>query len=199
MFVLKKDRIAVYTYLFNEGVIVAQKDFYKAKHSDELDVHNNVVIQLMKGLHSMGPPPDPTEKNPEIRRYVKQTYAWQHYYWYLTEDGLEYLRNYLHIPKDVVPKTRQTRQASRPARPERGDDRYGDRGDRGDRGFGREKRVEGGLAARSSPATASAAASAAAASAAAGMASGVRAVPAVVLAAPTERLGPAETRAVLLG
>mmetsp|Transcript_5504 Transcript_5504/g.15367 ORF Transcript_5504/g.15367 Transcript_5504/m.15367 type:complete len:186 (-) Transcript_5504:194-751(-) len=145
MFVLKKDRIAVYTYLFNEGVIVAQKDFYKAKHSDELDVHNNVVIQLMKGLHSMGPPPDPTEKNPEIRRYVKQTYAWQHYYWYLTEDGLEYLRNYLHIPKDVVPKTRQTRQASRPARPERGDDRYGDRGDRGDRGFGREKRVEGGF------------------------------------------------------
>eukprot|EP00968_Pinguiococcus_pyrenoidosus_P014194 scaffold1289_cov274-Pinguiococcus_pyrenoidosus.AAC.16 len=168
MFVLKKDRIAVYTYLFNEGVIVAEKDYYKAKvacatttpekttrgslednslvssvvsqnhlqHSDELDVHNNVVIQLLKGLHSMGPPPDPNEKNAEVRRYVKQTYAWRHYYWYLTDEGLDYLRSYLHIPADVVPKTRQNR-AARPARPERPG---------GEGGF-RDKRVDGGFGA----------------------------------------------------
>ncbi|KAI7732057.1 hypothetical protein M8C21_013745 [Ambrosia artemisiifolia] len=28
-----------------------------------------------------------------------------HYYWYLTNDGIEFLRTYLNLPSDIVPAT----------------------------------------------------------------------------------------------
>ena len=138
MFVLKKDRIAVYTYLFNEGVLVVEKDFYKAQHSEELPVANIVVMQLMKGLASKANPVDPTDKNAEVKPFVRRVYAWRHYYYYLTDEGMEFLREYLGIPDEVVPKTRDTRATSRPSRPERDGYRDGPRD-------GRDKHVEGGF------------------------------------------------------
>jgi small subunit ribosomal protein S10e len=103
----------------------AAKDFYKAKH-DDVDVPNLEVIKLMQSLESRG--------------YVKTTFNWQWYYWYLTDSGIEYLRGFLHLPAEVVPETHKKpapRAGARQTegdRPERGDrDRRG--GDRG--GFGR--------------------------------------------------------------
>jgi hypothetical protein len=40
----------------------------------------------------------------------------QYYYFYLTEEGINYLRDYLSLPKDVAPQTHMKREA-RPARP----------------------------------------------------------------------------------
>ncbi len=37
--------------------------------------------------------------------YVKEQFAWRHYYWYLTNDGIDYLREYLHLPSEIVPAT----------------------------------------------------------------------------------------------
>ena len=49
--------------------------------------------------------------------YVKEQFAWRHFYWYLTNEGIQYLRDFLHLPPEIVPATlrRQTRpEAARP-------------------------------------------------------------------------------------
>merc|ERR1712130_879577 len=40
----------------------------------------------------------------------------RHFYWYLTNEGIQYLRDYLHLPPEIVPSTLK-RQAPREARP----------------------------------------------------------------------------------
>ena len=88
------------------------------------------------------------------KELVKEIFSWRYYYWYLTNEGIEYLREYLNLSADVVPNTlkKSTRPPTRPmadegARgPPRGDRPGGGRGGfggregyRGDRpgGFGR--------------------------------------------------------------
>jgi small subunit ribosomal protein S10e len=39
--------------------------------------------------------------------------TWRYYYWYLTNEGIEYLREYLNLSADVVPNT--LKKATRPA------------------------------------------------------------------------------------
>ncbi|CAM9203494.1 unnamed protein product [Discosporangium mesarthrocarpum] len=102
MFIQKKNRLAVYSYLFREGVLVAKKDFFKEKHDEIEDVPNLEVLMLMKSMKS--------------RELVRETFNWQYYYWYLTPEGIEYLREYLHLPEEIVPATLK-KSTSRPARP----------------------------------------------------------------------------------
>lgn len=45
MLIPKKNRIAIYEYLFKEGVMVAKKDFNLAKHPDIEGVPNLEVIK----------------------------------------------------------------------------------------------------------------------------------------------------------
>merc|ERR1711894_830398 len=47
------------------------------------------------------------------RGYVRENFAWRHYYWYLTNEGIEYLRDYLHLPPEIVPAT--LRKAVKPS------------------------------------------------------------------------------------
>ena len=85
------------------------------------------------------------------RGYVKRTYTWKHHYWFLTNEGITYLREYLNFPETVVPNThkkQQARPSSRPLGDDRGDrPRFG-QGPGGDRpggrgGFGRGGDREG--------------------------------------------------------
>ena len=83
------------------------------------------------------------------RELVKCQFSWQYYYWYLTNEGIEYLRTYLNLSADVVPNTlkKSTRAPTRPAageRPPREGGYGGDRGDRGDRPAGDRPRFGGG-------------------------------------------------------
>ena len=92
--------------------MVAKKDYFKDRHSEELDVPNLEVIGLLRSFRSKG--------------YVNETFNWQYYYWYLTNEGIEYLREYLNLSADVVPNTlkKSTRPPTRPMadeRPPRGD------------------------------------------------------------------------------
>ncbi|KUF91740.1 hypothetical protein AM588_10004643 [Phytophthora nicotianae] len=82
--------------------MVAKKDFSLPKH-EAVDVPNLQVIKLMQSLKSRG--------------YVKETFNWQWFYWYLTNEGIEYLRSYLHLPAEIVPATLK-KQAARPTRPQ---------------------------------------------------------------------------------
>lgn len=102
----------------------AEKDFNLKQHPEkELEgVSNLEVIKLMQSLHS--------------RELVKERFAWRHFYWFLTDSGIEYLREYLNLPAEVVPATLM--KSSQPLergfggdRPPRGDrpgGRFGDRG-----------------------------------------------------------------------
>eukprot|EP00500_Bicosoecida_sp_ms1_P002469 CAMPEP_0203806158 /NCGR_PEP_ID=MMETSP0115-20131106/47_1 /ASSEMBLY_ACC=CAM_ASM_000227 /TAXON_ID=33651 /ORGANISM="Bicosoecid sp, Strain ms1" /LENGTH=101 /DNA_ID=CAMNT_0050714815 /DNA_START=76 /DNA_END=378 /DNA_ORIENTATION=- len=87
MLVPKKNRILVYKYLFNEGVLCAKADPTLPKHGEIEEVPNLQVLNLMKSLES--------------REYVRRTFSWQWHYYYLTEEGIEYLRDYLHLPKEI--------------------------------------------------------------------------------------------------
>ncbi|XP_027169053.1 40S ribosomal protein S10-1-like isoform X2 [Coffea eugenioides] len=90
MIIPEKNRREISKYLFQEGVFYAKKDFNLAKHP-EIDVPNLQVIKLMQSFKS--------------KEYVRETFVWMHYYWYLTNDGIEFLRTYLNLPSEIVPAT----------------------------------------------------------------------------------------------
>jgi len=111
---MEKNKKKVYEYLFKEGVLVAKKDVWAAKHGD-IDVPNLHVMKLLQGLKSKG--------------FVKEDFNWQYFYWFLTNEGIEYLRKYLSFPEEVVPATlKKPRTATRPSGSDR--DRPPPRGDR---------------------------------------------------------------------
>jgi len=113
-----------------KGVLCAKKDFHAPKHAF-LEVPNLSVIKLCQSLRSRG--------------YVKEQFSWQWYYYFLTNEGIEYLRDYLHLSEDVVPATlkKPAKAAKAPGsrpegdRPPRGEGGY--RGGR--RPFGDDKKV----------------------------------------------------------
>lgn len=81
------------------------------------------------------------------KEYVTERYAWRHYYWFLTDSGIEFLREYLNLPSEIVPATlkKSTRPLERDTRPPRGDRpprRFGD-GEGGGRGGYRSEKAGG--------------------------------------------------------
>jgi small subunit ribosomal protein S10e len=121
MLVSKKNRLAVYSYLFKEGVIVTRKEHTMVKHP-QVEVPLLHVVKLLLSLKS--------------RNYVTERYAWRYLYYTLTDAGIEYLRNYLHVGAEVVPAT--LKKASKPQPPPSFGRRFEDSdGSRGGRGRGR--------------------------------------------------------------
>lgn len=86
----KENRKAIYEYVLEKGVIVAKKDF-TCKHPQVKDIPNLHVIKALQSMKSRG--------------YVKEQFAWRHYYWYLTNEGIQYLRDYLHLSSQTLPET----------------------------------------------------------------------------------------------
>ncbi|XP_041489039.1 40S ribosomal protein S10-like [Microtus oregoni] len=106
----RKNRIAIYELLFKEGVMVAKKDVHMPKHPELADknVPNLHVMKAMQSLKSRG--------------YVKEQFARRPFYWYLKNKGrsgrwgIQYLRDYLHLPPEIVPATlcRSSPETGRP-------------------------------------------------------------------------------------
>merc|ERR1719321_2651089 len=46
------------------------------------------------------------------RGYVKENFSWQHYYWFLTDEGITYLQEYLNLPPSVQPKSMIAKNAN---------------------------------------------------------------------------------------
>merc|ERR1739848_597097 len=101
MLMPKKNQRAIYEHLFKEGVMVAKKDHGAPKHPELETIPNLQVIKALTSLKSRG--------------YVKEQFAWRHFYWYLTNEGIQYLRDYLHLPPEIVSATLK-RQARTDAR-----------------------------------------------------------------------------------
>lgn len=124
MLVPKKNRLAVYTYLFKEGVVVAKKDYTMAKHGS-IEVPNLHVCKLCQSLKSKG--------------LVKEIFSWRWYYYTLTPEGIDYLRDYLHLSAETVPATLKKPTKAQPPPSFGAMARGGGRGGaRGGRGGGRE-------------------------------------------------------------
>merc|ERR1711963_654244 len=98
MLIPTKDRVAISKHLFEEGVMVAKKDYNAAKHP-HVPCRNLYVIKLMQSFKSRG--------------YVTETFSWQWYYWYLTNEGIEFLRGLLGLPEEVIPRTLKPRKTTR--------------------------------------------------------------------------------------
>ncbi|RPA95139.1 hypothetical protein L873DRAFT_1813326 [Choiromyces venosus 120613-1] len=124
MLIPKADRKKIHEYIFREGVLVAKKDFNLAKHPD-IDTKNLFVIKACQSLTSRG--------------YLKTQFSWQYYYYTLTPEGLDYLREWLHLPAEIVPAThvKQNRSHAPPRGMLSGDggDRRPRGSDRGDREY----------------------------------------------------------------
>ncbi|KAL8839772.1 MAG: hypothetical protein Q9170_001583 [Blastenia crenularia] len=158
MLIPKADRKKIHEYLFREGVLVAKKDFNLPKHN-EIDTKNlyqdsastypnaylnskaNKKSKVVKACQSL-----------TSRGYLKTQFSWQWYYYTLTPEGLDYLREWLHLPAEIVPAThiKQQRSHAPPRGMMGGDDRErrpggrgAPRGDRGDREGGYRRREEG--------------------------------------------------------
>ena len=76
-------------FIYSDGVLTAKKD-YEIQH-DEIPTKNLYVIKAMQSLTSKG--------------FVKTQFSWQYYYYTLTDEGLEFLREFLGVPEGIVPQT----------------------------------------------------------------------------------------------
>merc|ERR1712225_272 len=133
MLIPKADRKKIHEYLFREGVLVAKKDYNLPKHND-IDTKNLYVVKACQSLTSRG--------------YVKTQFSWQYYYYTLTPEGLDSLREWLPLPAEIVPATHIKQQRSHaPPRGMMGGEGERDRkpfGGRGGRGGDRGGDREGG-------------------------------------------------------
>jgi len=130
MLIPKADRKKIHEYLFREGVLVAKKDYNLAQHP-QIETKNLYVIKALQSLTS--------------KEYVKTRFSWQYYYYTLTPEGLDYLREWLHLPAEIVPQTHIKQQRTHaPPRGLGGDERRGGGRGRGDRdGYRRRDQGEG--------------------------------------------------------
>ena len=150
----KADRKAIHEYLFREGVLVAKKDFNQPKHGD-IDTKNLYVCDAPRrnisescGMLTIPPQVIKACQSLTSRGYLKTQFSWQWYYYTLTPEGLDYLREWLHLPAEIVPQTHVKQQRSHaPPRGMLGGDgerRGGGRGGpRGDREGGYRRRDDG--------------------------------------------------------
>ena len=103
----KKTRKAILEHLFKEGVMVVKND-PRAKHHNELeDIPNLHVMMVMKTMSS--------------KAFVAEQFSWSWHYYFLTNEGIEYLREVLHLPATVFPSTLTKQRPARPVLTEGGD------------------------------------------------------------------------------
>lgn len=97
----KKNRTQIHEYLMKEGVMVV-KDVQTMNNHPNVAVPNLHVLSTLKSLHSKG--------------YVQRIFSWRHAYYRLTNDGITYLRDCLHLPSEIVPATvkQPSRATARP-------------------------------------------------------------------------------------
>ena len=90
MHIPKANTKQIYAYLMAEGVMVCEKDTRAPTHPD-LPIPNLQVMMTLRSLKSRG--------------YLTEQFSWHHHYYFLTDEGILFLRQYLNLPDSVVPAT----------------------------------------------------------------------------------------------
>lgn len=87
--------------------MVAEKKTGKAKHP-KVDLPNLYVIKLMQSFESRG--------------FVTSHFSWSHYYYALTPEGIDHVKDFLNLPHEIVPRTMlKSAPVPHPASRQRGD------------------------------------------------------------------------------
>eukprot|EP00928_Gymnodinium_smaydae_P096721 TRINITY_DN85_c0_g1_i5.p3 TRINITY_DN85_c0_g1~~TRINITY_DN85_c0_g1_i5.p3 ORF type:complete len:125 (+),score=33.28 TRINITY_DN85_c0_g1_i5:67-441(+) len=97
----KKTRKAIMEHLFKEGVMCVKHDPNAHCHNELKDVPNLHVMMVLRSLCS--------------RNYLTEKFNWQWHYYFLTNEGIDYLREVLHLPAQVCPSTFTKQRPARPA------------------------------------------------------------------------------------
>eukprot|EP00403_Amphidinium_massartii_P023242 CAMPEP_0178400410 /NCGR_PEP_ID=MMETSP0689_2-20121128/15775_1 /TAXON_ID=160604 /ORGANISM="Amphidinium massartii, Strain CS-259" /LENGTH=107 /DNA_ID=CAMNT_0020021205 /DNA_START=98 /DNA_END=418 /DNA_ORIENTATION=- len=98
----KKTRKEIMEYIFKEGVIVVKHDPNASRHNDpELaEIPNLHVMMVTRSLCSRG--------------YLSEKFNWLWHYYFLTNEGIEFLREQLHLPPHVMPSTLTKKNSAKP-------------------------------------------------------------------------------------
>ena len=120
-----KDKVKIYTYFLQEGVFACKKD--NTSKNETLDIPNLHCFLVMRSLIS--------------RKFATEIFSWQWHYYFLTPEGIKYLREYLGLPATVIPNTykvnTENNEEEQPKEEgEEGEERKG-KGERRGRGRGR--------------------------------------------------------------
>ena len=128
-----KEKVKLYTYFLSEGVFAFKKD--NVPNHDYLQIPNLHCFLVMRSLVSRG--------------MATEIFSWQWHYYFLNQKGVEYLREYLGLPANIVPKTYKLDEPEEQPKEEGGEEneekRGGERRERGERrGRGRQRGGRGG-------------------------------------------------------
>merc|ERR1711936_169955 len=93
-FVSKQDRYKIHQFLFQEGVMIVNKNRNLVYHDVLSDVKNIHVLLTLKSLCSKG--------------YVTETFSWMVKYYTLSETGVTYLKS-----RQTRPRTTDARSSVR--------------------------------------------------------------------------------------
>merc|ERR1719373_1344336 len=119
----KKNRRAILEHIFKEGVIVVKHEPRASRHNELEDIPNLEVMMVTRSLAS--------------RAYLDEKFNWGWHYYFLTNEGIDYLREVLHLPAQVFPSTLTKQRPTRPALA--GADSAGGDGDGWGKGKGKGK------------------------------------------------------------
>ena len=84
-----KEKVKIYTYFLQEGVFACKKD--NTSKNETLEIPNLHCFLVMRSLIS--------------RKFATEIFRWQWHYYFLTPEGIKYLREYLGLPATVIPNT----------------------------------------------------------------------------------------------
>ena len=115
-----KEKVKIYTYFLQEGVFACKKD--NTSKNETLDIPNLHCFLVMRSLIS--------------RKFATEIFKWQWHYYFLTPEGIKYLREYLGLPATVIPNTYKVST-------ENNDEEQKEEGEEGERKGGERRRGRG--------------------------------------------------------
>ena len=122
-----KDKVKLYTYFLKEGVFACKKD--NTSNNPTLNIPNLHCFLVMRSLVS--------------RKMATEIFSWQWHYYFLTKQGVEYLREYLGLPANIVPNTYKLDEQEEQPKEEGGEENEEKKGERRERGERGERRGRG--------------------------------------------------------
>ena len=115
-----KEKVKIYTYFLQEGVFACKKD--NTSKNETLEIPNLHCFLVMRSLIS--------------RKFATEVFRWQWHYYFLTPEGIKYLREYLGLPATVIPNTYKVST-------ENNDEEQKEEGEEGERKGGERRRGRG--------------------------------------------------------
>ena len=123
-----KEKVKLYTFFLKEGVFACRKD--NTTNNENLQIPNLHCFLIMRSLVSRG--------------MATEIFSWRWHYYFLTKKGVDYLREYLGLPANIVPNTYKLEEEEQPKEEggEEGEEKK-ERRDRGERREGGERKGRG--------------------------------------------------------